>query len=357
MDRVMLDIYTDYLICSTSQTTATGLAKTTDGAISHDSITRFLSAREYTSKDLWMVAKPTVRKIESEDGVLIIDDSIAEKPYTDENEYIAYHHDHKENRSVKGINFVSSLYVSQEYSIPVSVSLVKKTKEIIKKNGKKSRKDPVTKQQRFRDLAFQAVQNDIKFKYILTDTWFSSVENMKYMKLDLKKHFIMPLKSNRKVARSEADQTIGTFVKIEDLDLGKGINVWLEDLPFVVRLVRVVFKNEDESVGILYLITSDLELSDNQVLAIYKKRWKVETYHKSLKSNASLTKSPTKTPKTQANHLFAAICAFIKLERISIPIAKNHFSLKDTIYIRGLKAAMKEWSDIMLTAYPNARPA
>lgn len=349
MDRVMLDVYTDYLICSTSYTTATGLSKVTDHAISHDKVTRFLSKDDYTSRDLWFIAKPMVRQIESEDGVIDIDDTIEEKPYTDENKYVSYHHDHKENRSVKGINFLSALYVSNESSIPIGFSIVEKTEEVIKKNGKKSRKDPITKQQRFRELLYNAKQNAVKFKYVLADTWFASVENMKFIRLELDKHFIMPLKNNRKVALSEDDQKIGKFVKIKDLDLEEGTEVWLDGLPLAVRLVKTVFKNEDESSGILYLVTSNLELTDEQVSTIYKKRWKVETYHKSLKSNASLAKSPTKTPRTQANHLFASICAFIKLEMISIPIAKNHFAIKNQIYIRGLKAALCELMKITLT--------
>lgn len=138
--------------------------------------------------------------------------------------------------------------------------------------------------------------NAVKFKYVLADTWFASVENMQFIKLKLDKHFIMPLKNNRKIALSEDDQKIGKFFKIKELDLEKGIRVWLDDLPFAVRLVKGVFKNEDESSGTLYLVTSNLELTNEQVSAIYKKRLKVETYHKSLKSNASLAKSPTKTP-------------------------------------------------------------
>lgn len=351
MDRVMLDTYVDYLICSTSYTTATGLAKATDNMISHDKVTRFLSTRDYTGRDLWLIAKPLVRQIESEEAVLVVDDTIEEKPYTDENPYVSYHHDHKKNRCIKGINFLSSLYVSQEHSVPVGFSIVQKTKEVIKKNGKKSRKDPVTKQERFRELLYNAVKNEIKFKHVLTDSWFASVENMGYIKVKLNKHLVMPLKNNRKVALSEDDQKAGKFVKIKDLDLEKGITVWLEYLPFPVRLVRVVFKNEDESVGVLYLATSDLELTDNHVSTIYQKRWSVETYHKSLKCNASLAKSPAKTPRTQANHLFAAICAFIKLEKVSIPIAKNHFSIKDQIYIRSLKTALIELNKITQTVY------
>ena len=42
IDKELLDLYSDYLICSFSYTTATGLAGLLDNAIRHDAITRFL---------------------------------------------------------------------------------------------------------------------------------------------------------------------------------------------------------------------------------------------------------------------------------------------------------------------------
>jgi len=357
MNWEMFDLYRDYLICSTSYTTATGLSKMIDNQISHDKVTRFLSERDFTGRDLWLVAKPLVRKIESEDGVLLVDDSIEEKPYTDENKYISWHHDHKENKSVKGINFLSSLYSANERSVPVGFSLVEKTKEVIKKDGKKSRMDPVTKQQRYRDLIDNAIKNEIKFRYVLNDCWFSSVENMIYVKSECKKDFIMAAKDNRKVALSEEDKSNGKFVKIKELGLEKGITVWLEDLPFAVRLVRRVFKNEDGSEGVLHLMASNLELTDDQVSTIYQKRWKIETYHQSLKTNASLSKSPGKTPRTQANHLFVSLCAYIRLEQLSIRMTTNHFALKNQIYIRALKAAYDQLKKITQMEHCTPRAA
>ena len=53
---------------------------------------------EYTSKELWHQVKSVVRTIEREDGVLIFDDTIQQKPYTDENELICWHFDHSINR-------------------------------------------------------------------------------------------------------------------------------------------------------------------------------------------------------------------------------------------------------------------
>jgi hypothetical protein len=54
--------------------------------ISHDRVTRILSAWGYGSKELWGEVKATVRQIERDDGCLIFDDAIQEKAWTDENE-------------------------------------------------------------------------------------------------------------------------------------------------------------------------------------------------------------------------------------------------------------------------------
>jgi hypothetical protein len=341
--NMTLDLYVDYLLCSTSETTATGLSQLTNGALSHDKVTKFLLAKDYTASDLWKIAKPLYQSIKDEDGVLIVDDSIEEKPYTDENELISWHFCHTKNMSVKGINFVSALYHSAKGALPVGYELVRKTDETInKKTGKKQRKSPVSKQEHYKNLIRTTITNNIDFKYVLNDSWFSSADNMNFVKIEMNKHFIMPLKRNRKVALSEADKAAGNFVRIDSIEPGENILVRLEGVDFPLRFTRQVFKNEDGSTGILHLVSSDVELTNERIQTIYKKRWKVETYHQSLKNNASLAKSPTKKPRTQANHFFASLCAYIRLEHISNRVNINHFALKTKIYMQALKAAMLE---------------
>jgi hypothetical protein len=86
MNKEHLELYTDYLLSTFGYATATGLSRMVEGQVSHDQITHFLSAEEFTSKDLWTLVKRTVREVEHEEAVLIFDDTIQEKPYTDENE-------------------------------------------------------------------------------------------------------------------------------------------------------------------------------------------------------------------------------------------------------------------------------
>lgn len=107
-------------------------------------------------------------------------------------------------------------------------------------------------------------------------------------------------------------------------------------------LIRQVFANKDGSEGILYLVTDDTALTYEHITAAYRKRWNVECYHKSLKQNASLEKSPGKIVNTQTNHFFASVCAYVKLEMIKFSSKLNHFALKAKIYISALHTAFAE---------------
>jgi hypothetical protein len=147
MNRDLLELYSDYLLSAFSYTTATGLSEMTGGAMSHDKVTRFLSEKASNSSELWRLVKPLVREDEDEDsGVLIIDDTIEEKPYTDESELVCWHYDHSKGRNLKGIKLLSTLYQVGDVSIPVAFELVKKTEWVFdKKKGKWQRKSPLTK--------------------------------------------------------------------------------------------------------------------------------------------------------------------------------------------------------------------
>ena len=94
----------------------------------------------------------------------------------------------------------------------------------------------------------------------------------------------------------------------------------------------------------LYLVSSDTSLNQVQLTTICQRRWSVEEYHKSLKQNASMGKSPTKKPDTKANHFFAAILAYSKLEALKIRHGVGHFRLKAQLYLAGLKAMNQEFA-------------
>jgi SRSO17 transposase len=163
MNQHKLDLYTDYLSVTFGQATATGLSNLLNGEMSHDAITRFLSERDYTSKDLW--------------------------------------------KQVKGINLLNCLYHVNGVSIPVAFELVRKNSYSCELDTRQEKRvSAVTKNEQMRAMIDACVHNQLKFKWILADTWFASTENMKHIKQTHGKDFVMALKSNRLVALRETDR-------------------------------------------------------------------------------------------------------------------------------------------------------
>ena len=92
----------------------------------------------------------------------------------------------------------------------------------------------------------------------------------------------------------------------------------------------------------MYLACSDLDQHGDAIETIYQKRWKVEVFHKTLKSHAALAKSPTKRVRTQSNHVFMAIYAAFSLEWLRIKHRMNPFALRSKLYLKAIRHAFDE---------------
>lgn len=350
----ILDLYTDYLISTFQLATATGMSDLLDNALSHDQISRFLGQGLFDQKDYWRCIKKIVRQIEGSLGIIKIDDTIEAKPYSTENDIICWHHDHSKkgrDKNVKGINMLNFLYQNpqlefRDISIPLAFELVHKTEQWFdKKTQKLKRRSPISKNEMLqRRLRILHQINKVKFKYVLWDTWFSSADNFKFIHYELKKYFVAALKSNRLVALSEQDKLQGKWIRVDALNIQKAqaLPVWLKGLDFPIRLTKQVFQHPDGSQGELYVVTNDLSLDVEAINTTYGERWDVEVLHKSLKQNIGLEKSPTKYEITQANHIFATMIAWVKLEILSKMRHTNHFALKSQLHLHAMKACFAQ---------------
>ncbi len=339
------DLYTDYPAVTFGYATATGLSDMLDGSISHDKFTRFLADGEWNSKDLWKQVKPVVREVESDDGVLIFDDTVQEKPRMDENDLVCRHSDHCKGRNIKGINLLNCIYHVGRVSVPVAFELIlKPVRYSDPETRREKRRSEVTKNELMRSMFDTCMKNQMKFTWTLFDSWFSSVENMEHVKLKHNKEFIGALKSNRLVALTEDDCRNKRFARIDQIRWPEqeAVTGWLKGLKFPVRLVRQVFTNKDGSTGILYLACSQPAADWNTITTIYKKRWNVEVFHKSLKSNAAMAKSPARRVNAQSNHIFASIVTVFKMECLKIKTKMNHFALKTRLYLKAVRSAFYE---------------
>jgi hypothetical protein len=349
MNKMLLDLYSDYLNCTFGKPTATGLSYALDNAVRHDKITRFLSSESFSNKDLWQLVKPAIRGHENKGGAIIFDDTIIPKPYSEENDLISWHYDHTQNKNVKGVNMLNCIYHYDHKTIPLGFVLIKKTECYLdKKTGKERRKSKTTKNEYVIEQLKIIMANKIKHEYILMDTWFSCCDTLKFIHLSMKKTFVCAIKSNRLIALNDSDKHQGIYTKIDAIHWQDNtpIIAWLKGLEFPVLLHRQVFTNKDGSVGYLYLACNNIGCSVEIMERTYQKRWKVEEFHKTLKSNTNIAKSFAHTIITQSNHIFSSVYAAFKLECINFKLKSNHFAIKAKLCCAANKAALQTLNDL-----------
>ena len=352
-DVTLLDLYTDYLVSSFDKVTSIGLSTMLDKTVSHDRISRMLGNRLFTQREYWQAIKRIVRRSQTPRGIIKIDDTIEEKPHSTENEIICWHYDHAKKRQIKGINILNFLYQGNpevDFSIPVAFEIIHKTESFLDtKTDKIKRRSAMSKNELVRQrLRIIHQYNKVEFQTLVWDSWFSSNENMEFVHKDLKKDFVGAIKSNRKAALSLEGKQQGKFKSIEELCSQKDqiVHVWLKGLDFPVLIAKRVFTNKDSSTGELFLVSNNLNYTAPNIFNTYEKRWGVEDFHRSIKQNAGLDKSPTKMEISQSNHIFAAMLAWIKLEILSAKEQMTHYAFKSKLYFKALKAAFDELQEL-----------
>lgn len=196
-------------------------------------------------------------------------------------------------------------------------------------------------------MIVQCKRNQLFFEWVLADSWFASSDNMLFIHRK-KKFFLMDMKTNRLVALTQKDRSAGNWIRLDELDINPNtpVKVFIKDLKIAVLLMKQIFTNKDHSTGERYLVTNNLQVFSDDCDTTYQKRWGVEEYHKSIKQNTAAEKSPTRTERTQKNHLFASILAYVKLERLKFANKANYFAMKSKLYIAAVKAAFKELCNI-----------
>jgi len=347
------EYYQDFILSSFGKIEMTKLSQLTGR--SHDVFTKNLLLDDSLDDDtkLWKTIKPFLRDYENEeDGCIIVDDSLLHKPYSKVNEVVSWHFDHVSGKNVKGIMMLNFQYTDDSgISIPLGYEIITKTEDVWNdKYQKYIKKSMFTKNEIMRDkLEILHFNNHIKYKYILMDKWFATSDNIEFIANILNKKFIAPIKKNRKIALSLEDKNKGKYVSIDSIDIGACSSqlIYLKGCNIPLNIGRQIVKNGNDGEPMyLYLITNDIDLSFEQTLEIYKKRWKIEEYHKSLKQNLKIEHSPAKVEISQRNHINLTVLAFIKLEKLRLSYKMNHFAIKEKIYIEALKIAYKKVAEL-----------
>ena len=285
--------YIDFLVGTPRQASACEAARVQPAsplAPAHDAFTRLLARLEPDPETLWHEVRPHVRRA---GGILIVDDTVLDKPYAHKMGLVGRFWSGKHQRVVRGINLVTLAWSDGDAVYPVDYRLVDPT-EVPKR----------TKNEHFREMLATAKSRGLNPRYVCFDSWYSSKENLKAVR-SRGWHFLTQVCSNRNV---NLDRTGNKPINAQPI-AATGTIVHLEGFG-LVKAFRIVAPNGDTE----HWITNDLSMDDLTRLTYAERAWAIEEYHRGLKQCTEVERCPARRVCSQRNHIGLALRAFIRLE-------------------------------------------
>lgn len=279
-----------------------------------DTVYRFLNSTsinwiKFTSLLSAMVANSTITKLTDEKrvNVLIIDDTMFERSSSKKVELLCKVYDHAKNTYKNGFRLLTLGWSDGNTFLPVNSCLlssenpktrINEAKNLDKRSiGFKRRSLAQTKATTVMlDLIASAQKAKIPASHVLFDTWFcspSSLIAIKNKDLDViamakktsKMHYLyngvmQPLTEIYKQNKKRR----GTSKYLLSVE----ITVVKDGTSIPARIVYV--RNKNKRKDYLALITTDMNISEEEVIRIYGKRWDIEVFFKVCKSYLKLSK-------------------------------------------------------------------
>ena len=171
--------YIDFLIAASNVFSCTEAARcypNVSNAPCHDAFTRCLQRQPPDTEALWDEVKNHVKL---EEGFLIVDDSTLDKPYAKEIAFVRRMWSGKHHRTVNGISLVTLVWTDGTTVIPIDFRIYNIDE------------DDKTKNDHFLDMLDKAEERGFNPEFVLFDTWYASVKNLKSNK---EKRMALPYK-------------------------------------------------------------------------------------------------------------------------------------------------------------------
>jgi hypothetical protein len=273
------------LISVNSLASTASFFRVSDGEFSHDQITRELSNHNFNGREYWKTIKPTVRKFENDEAIMILDGFLNQKPHSEESQLVTYHWDNLNKKISLGIKIVNLFYYTEEASFFLDFEpIIKSEVGFNFETSDWKTYSPQDEHQSARLLLRNAKANEVKYKTIVFDAQFASSETLTFIHKKLEKLFVCPIATNRNVKLVSAPES--KYQQVSKMDLQEGVvyEVFIKGVKFPVRLVKAVFINKDDSHGTLFLISNMQDVTSKTIISTYKLRFKIEDGHRAVKA-------------------------------------------------------------------------
>lgn len=307
--------YINFLIHTPLNYTATTLAGHKPD-ISHDCVSDFLARSRSTAHDVWELSRALIN--DSEKSFLIADDSVQNKQYAEKIGLVKLQYSGAVHGLVKGIGVINLVHSDGKDYYPVDFRVYAPGTD-----GK-------TKNDHFQEMLLAAKEKKrIKAKYVLMDSWYASVGNLKLI------HrkgmiFFTTLKENRLISLTKK----GGYIHLEDLRWNgcrpeQGLLVKLKELPFKVRLFRLAAPDG----RIDWVITNcpDRNLKRKVVKQKNNIRWQIEQFHREVKNLTGSEKCQSRSSRSQRNHLSYCYQAWLSLKVAAKTARETVYQMKTNL--------------------------
>ena len=260
--------YVAYLISTFGNYTGSHLAEHLDD-VSHDVITDYLRSERLTSRSLWDLVASLIS--DGPDAFLILDDSVQDKRYSRCIELVKRQYSGAEHGLVRGSGVVNLVHSTGEASDfwPVDFRIYAPDAD-----GK-------TKNAHFREMLVRVVADKrLEARTVLFDSSYARQRSEAHPAP--RPFFFTTLKENRLVSLNKEEG----YIHLDQIEwaperLQHGVLVKLKEVPFKVRLFKLVATNGDIDWVITNspdeTVTAQVAQDANDV------RWQVEELHRGLK--------------------------------------------------------------------------
>jgi hypothetical protein len=263
-------------------------------------------------KELAFSVIPEVSKLTSKERKIafIIDDTPFYRDRSSKVEMLAWHRDHSANRYYKGFNMLNMGWSDGQTFVPVDFRLLSAgiNKELLceskvaedhrtlatRRRTDARKEKPALVLEMLKSVRYSAIDA----QYVLFDSWFcnpSSLLDIKRLGYDVvaqmkdtkTHHYLyegqcMPIRQIFKMSpkrRGRSRYLLSVTVDIRHND-------YAETVPAKIVFVR----NRNNRKKWIAIISTDTSLTEDEIIALYGKRWDIEPYHKMLKSGLHLAK-------------------------------------------------------------------
>lgn len=329
-----LPMYIAFLLSDSKPTSCLRLGNLLN--ISHDSVNRFLNRENYSANDMFNEAKSALDLV---GGIVSVDDSVLDKPYSRHVEYVSHFYSGKHHRVVKGINLITLYYTDIHGNHqPINFRLYDKSEN-------------KTKNDYFLDMLAEVITWGARPSWVTMDSWYSCVKNLKTIK-NHQMGFLVALESNRHVSIEKS-----IWVKVKDIDIpDEGTVVWLRDFGYV-KVFRTNLKDQVRHYAI-YLPKGEednnnypdllIGFSKNRFSHLHDQHWQIEQYHRTIKQVCHIEHFQVRNKVAVRNHIFSAILGYVKLRQMkAAEMIMNCYELQRDLFKEVIVGFIKSFAPSM----------